>query len=313
MRKKFREYAEHEPRKYAEVVNATNCTGNYIKNAKNCKECFHCYDAEECAYGYHIFRGAKECVDCDTAGRNGELIYNSLTCGLDSSRIISSIRCFNSQNLEYCTYCLNCSDCFGCDALVNKEYCILNAQYSKQEYESITEGIRNELKGKGEYGDFFPSSMSTFGINETAAMEQYPLTQEEARSKGFLWEDISRGTYGKETLRWENAQDEVIEADVNAVNSVFACIMCEKNYRIIPQELAFYKRLEIPLPRLCPDCRHMRRLKDRGPNRLWQRVCVCEKTNHRHSGKCQNEFQTPYAPERPEVVYCKDCYNETTT
>jgi len=25
---------------------------------------------------------------------------------------------------------------------------------------------------------------------------------------------------------------------------------------------------------------------------------------------CTNEFETPYAPDRPEIVYCEECYNK---
>ena len=25
---------------------------------------------------------------------------------------------------------------------------------------------------------------------------------------------------------------------------------------------------------------------------------------------CKNEFETSYAPDRPEIVYCEQCYNE---
>ena len=30
---------------------------------------------------------------------------------------------------------------------------------------------------------------------------------------------------------------------------------------------------------------------------------------HQHDGQCPNEFETSYAPERPEIVYCEACYN----
>lgn len=31
--------------------------------------------------------------------------------------------------------------------------------------------------------------------------------------------------------------------------------------------------------------------------------------NHFHGDNhCPNEFETSYAPERPEIVYCEDCY-----
>lgn len=97
------------------------------------------------------------------------------------------------------------------------------------------------------------------------------------------------------------------------------CSNCKKNYRVIPDEFQFYKQLDIPLPRLCPDCRHVRRVIARGPNKLWNRTCMCggkasgnykNTAEHFHKDEsCPNKFQTPFAPEREEMLYCADCYN----
>ena len=42
--------------------------------------------------------------------------------------------------------------------------------------------------------------------------------------------------------------------------------------------------------------------KERGPVKLWHRKCM--------NKGCNNEFETSYAPERPEIVYCESCYNQ---
>ena len=60
--------------------------------------------------------------------------------------------------------------------------------------------------------------------------------------------------------------------------------------------------MKIPIPRICPECRHIERFKNRGPNKLWHRQCM--KKN------CNNEFETSYAPDRQEIVYCESCYNK---
>jgi len=43
-----------------------------------------------------------------------------------------------------------------------------------------------------------------------------------------------------------------------------------------------------------------RPLKFRNPLRLWTRQCMRE--------GCPNTFETSYAPDRPEIVYCEQCY-----
>ena len=75
-----------------------------------------------------------------------------------------------------------------------------------------------------------------------------------------------------------------------------------KDVQLIFNEFLFYKKLEIPLPRMCPECRHKRRIKSRGPNKLWTRSCM--------KPGCNNEFETSYSPDRPEIIYCEKCYQQ---
>lgn len=310
MRKKFSEFMEIQPRKYAEIVSASNSTGNYMKNAKNCRACFHCYDAEDNAYGEHVWRDAKDCMDVSTAGRNANMVYNSINCGIDVANHLACVQGWSSTYLEYSFNVFNSNHCLGSVGLRKKDYCILNRQYTKEEYEALRKKIVAEMEAQGEWGEFFPPSFTPFGYNETVAQEQFPLTQDEALANGFKWEDHPRGTYGKETKKWSEMPDSIREVgDMDVAKEIFSCELCNKNYRIIPRELEFYRRMEIPLPRLCPDCRHARRFTARGPNRLWKRSCMCTKSTHGHSGTCPNEFETSYAPDRKEVVYCETCYN----
>ncbi|MDP3762567.1 MAG: hypothetical protein Q8Q97_00650, partial [bacterium] len=78
----------------------------------------------------------------------------------------------------------------------------------------------------------------------------------------------------------------------------------------------------LPLPRLCPNCLHYQRIKQRNPLKLWHRKCQCagptsenkayqntaDHIHHQKDQPCQNEFETTYAPERAEIVYCEQCY-----
>ena len=97
---------------------------------------------------------------------------------------------------------------------------------------------------------------------------------------------------------------------------------CTGAFKIIPQELQFYKRMSLPLPHLCPNCRHYQKLKKRNPLKLWHRKCQCagatseneayqNTAKHHHAvGHCLSEFETTYSPDRPETVYCEQCYQQ---
>jgi len=312
MRRRFSEFLKTQPVKFAEILNSPGSSGNYIKDAKNCRYCFHSYDAEDNAYGEHVWRNAKDCMDVSTAGRNANMIYNSINCGIDVANMVCVAQGWSSTFLEYSFNCFNSNHLLGCAGVRKKDYCILNKQYDKNSFEELKNRIIEDMKRTGDYGEFFPVSFSPFGYNESAAQEQFPLTKDEALKQGFKWEDYPRGTYDKGTIQWDSVPDSINDiGDLDVTKEIFICLRCKKNYKIITNEFAFYKNLEIPLPRFCPDCRHSRRFAARGPNKLWHRKCMCGNNAHLHhkTGLCPNEFEASYSPDRPEIIYCEQCYN----
>ncbi len=223
-----------------------------------------------------------------------------MNTGLEGAHVICGFYCWSSQFLSYCFNCPNSQNCFGCVGLRKGKYSILNKEYDKDTYEKITADIIAELKAQGIYGEFFPKEFSAFGYNETSAQAEFPLAKDQALAQGFSWEETPRGTYGRETIAIEDMPDAISEYSGDIAKEIFVCHSCDKNFRVIPNELSFYKKLSVPLPRRCPDCRHERRIRGRGPNKLWHRSCM-------NTG-CTNEFETSYAPDRPEIVYCESCY-----
>jgi hypothetical protein len=70
----------------------------------------------------------------------------------------------------------------------------------------------------------------------------------------------------------------------------------------MPDELSFYKTVNLSLPTKCPNCRYFDHLFFKNPLKLWHRKCM--------KPDCPNEFETSYSPDRPEIVYCEKCYNQ---
>ena len=150
------------------------------------------------------------------------------------------------------------------------------------------------------FGEFFPSELSPFGYNETQAPEQFPLSKEEALKQGYNWQDNIQRTIGKETLKSEDIPESIDDIKDSILDEILCCIECKRNYKIVPNELIFYRKMKISIPRRCFYCRHDQRVKRRNPFKLWHRKCMKK--------GCTNEFKTSYAPERPEIVYCEKCY-----
>ncbi|MEK7172896.1 MAG: hypothetical protein AAB740_02890, partial [Patescibacteria group bacterium] len=314
--KKFRDFILTRPHRYAEIVKAVNSTGHNIHNAKNCQNCFDVYQDTEngkdlliCGWGLRDARNA------DHAGHNSELVYNSSGVA-GSNKIKLSFYIFSGLDTCYSFNCHNNNrNLFGCVGLRNKQYCILNKQYTKEEYETLIPKIIEQMntlpyvdkKGRAyKYGEFFPAELSPFCYNETIAQEYFPLTKEQAIEQGYSWKDSEPRNYQID-LTIDQLPDNIKDVKDDIVGKVIECQhkgtyneQCTEAFRIIEPELAFYRRMNLPLPRLCPNCRHYQRLKQRNPLKLWKRNC--------QAPGCSNTFETSYAPDRPEIVYCEQCY-----
>ena len=177
------------------------------------------------------------------------------------------------------------------------------------------------------YGEFFPSELSPFAYNETV-QEFFPLTKEEAIKQGFRWRDPEARQY-QASVAASSLPDNIKDAPDSILGEVIGCAheekcnhQCTKAFRLISPELAFLRKMNLPLPRLCPNCRHYERIKYRNPMRLWKGSCQCAGAdsenlvyknsgghpNHDPAEHCHNGFETSYAPDRPEIVYCESCY-----
>ena len=201
-----------------------------------------------------------------------------------------------------------CSDLFGCVGLKKKQYCIFNKQYTQTEYERLREKIIQHMQKTSEYGELFPVQYSPFGYNETAAQEYFTLNKADVERNGWKWRDNTGGTFGKETI--PEITDHIAEVAENITKEILACVECKKNFQIIPQELKMYQHMGLALPRLCHNCRHLRRIHLRNPRRLWKRQCMCTQPSHNHSARCPNQFETSYSPDTKELVYCELCYQK---
>ena len=285
--------------RFAVIEKSADVSGNMIINSKNSHFVFDADNVEDVKYAT-LCTDMKDSMDFYHVGFGCELIYegHGMTYDYDCRFVHFS---YNNARLTYCDDCHNGEDLFGCVGVKQGKFCILNKRYSEDEYRVLRNKIIAHMKKTKEFGEFFPARFSPFGYNETQGNVYMPLSKEEAITRGYRWEDRVPGTFGKETLRLEEIPDDIGEVSDDILKEALVCANCRKNYNILRPELVFYRRESLPIPRLCPDCRYMRRLKLRPPRNLWHRRCM--------KPGCQNKFETPYAPERPEIVYCETCYN----
>lgn len=325
---KFLDLQLRIPVKFYHGTQNNDSSGDYIENTERARSVFNCRDNKDTAYMQDAWLKTQDCRDC-TEIIVGQLSYE--VQGVDSPHRSMFVRsCFNSVTDScYCDMCFGVSDCFGCFGLKKNQYCALNMQYSKNEYMDLKKRIVAHMRSTGEWGEYFPAHVSPFAYNESTAQDYFPLTKEEALRRGYSWYDRPEPAYDI-TLVCEDLPETIADTNDSILEQTIQCRtqteveknpMCAKAFRLVPLEFQLYRQLGVPVPDRCFTCRRARRFTFRNPRRLWERNCECagesskrsdykNRKKHFHdSGPCPNKFQTTYAPDRKEIVYCEGCYN----
>ena len=314
MKQKARTIWEQTPRQYRSAVQVVNSTGNDIFNSKNAQNVWQ-VDGVENVKNFYIAAWSKDSYD-ETSVAGSELGYQNASGGgfYNCKAIVFSFagdfkNKKHTLNSEYGYTIINSNDCFGCVGLRKKQYCILNKQYTKEEYEALLPTIKQHMcdmpfisSRSGcvfTYGDFFPPEHSLFAYNETVANDFYHIEKTDAERKGFIWRDEAASEY---TFTDYSVPENIIDVQDDILQAVLKCEHSGKAYKITPQELQFYRTMHIPIPTTAPLQRIKERVVELSPFKLYHRSCM---------NNCGNDFDTPYSPSRPEVIYCESCYQKS--
>lgn len=140
----MKKLSEQFPVTQTNVMYSENCDyNNQVFHSKNMYLCFDSAYSENCAYLYDAHRN-KNCYDMTQSNNN-----------VDCYEMRDSGYCNNCHHLSNCgsVYdsafsedCDNSNHLFGCSNLSQKEYCILNKQYSKEEYEKQVAEIMSSYR-----------------------------------------------------------------------------------------------------------------------------------------------------------------------
>ena len=157
----------------------------------------------------------------------------------------------------------------------------------------------DELGHTWTYGEFFLPGFGKFGYNNSNASKFFPKTKEEAVKGGYWWnEEIEQNIIA--TIHGDKLPEKINEVDDSILNEVISCVTCDKKYKIVSLELDLLRKMNLPLPHSCPQCRQNKRLERLNMPKLYNRNCM----------KCNTDIYTPYAPGRSEIVYCVKCYQQ---
>ncbi|MES3031638.1 MAG: hypothetical protein V4699_00135 [Patescibacteria group bacterium] len=298
LKKRFEKLAQKEV-VHRENFNlkAYNSNGNYLIDVKDCFNCNTISESEDC---FNCVRGAWLRSNIDvTGGQNHELSGNCSCCQGDVYSLKYSMWS-SSRYSEYLDLCIECEYCFGCVGLRKRKYCILNKQYTKEAYEILKDKIIFDMKRRGEYGNFFPYSMSKGPFNLSTSFFYFPETKkEDILALGGYWEDINESHI--EGMPTSELPDSIKDVPDTITTQALICPETGWRFNVTQNELSFYRENNIPLPRYHFDVRTKRSLKYLTILKSYPYKCTF----------CDNDIMAYYPPEWGyQKIACEECYKQ---
>lgn len=302
LKQEFHEMKMIAPRKEHNNEKSINAFGDYIKNSKDIYFGLWVGNSENLSYAEGVIN-SRDSYDL-LGGDNNELCYELVNIweeddfGCKFSMLVD-----NCQDVELCDSCRNCRNCFGCVGLKNKEFCIFNTQYTEEEYWKAVDEVKTKMLADGEYGEFFPPQYLQFPYKTTQVGYYYGFEDfDNAKKYGYDTSPVEEITddISGEIVNSEDLPRDIKDVHDDILQKIIYDDKNKKKFRFIKQEVDFYRKYNIPLPRENPASRMTSWRKDFGL------VVNFYKRNCTHCGK---EVETSYASNRPEKnIWCEACY-----
>ncbi len=306
VKKRVLDFWKSRPQRAVFIERSVNSKGNFINESKRCSFCWLTEKTEDSKYILFTLQ-VKDAYDT-TSVWGGELLYELMGGVHQIANVRFSIGVLEGcTNIEYSYFISASHNCFGSMNLKKQDYCILNKRYTKEEYENLTTKIRKHMNDmpyvdkagrQYRYGEFLPFELSPFAYNETVAYEYFPLNEDDAEKTGLAW-----SRYKAESPVFSDyvIPDDISDVKDDILEKVLKCKASGNGYRIIPIELAFYRRFNIPIPRLAPFERHKQRLRFIADHlKFYSRACE----------KCNKAVDSVYAADEFPYIYCEECYKQ---
>lgn len=270
--------------------------------------------SEECRDAYFVFLAKKlehcrfvEIADTTrdssdvTSCANNDLQYETLVSVRGSNNKFS-LYIRDCSDMEYSLQCNNCESCFGCAGLKNKRFHILNRPYAEEEYWKKVDEIKTSMLVREEYGEMFSLSLGLMPYQSSIAQKEFPLVKDQASKRGISWytEPDIQIPSGARILQPEDVPDNIRDVPDEVLNSVLICEETRKPFRLVPNELQFYRRMNLPVPVRHPWIRMMDRSKYERPLELYLFKCSA----------CQEDSWSSYSPDKQAQlnILCQKCY-----
>lgn len=296
---KFNKIIKDLPIRATRNEHSKNISGNYIVNSKDCFNSMWIINSENLKYVDFVM-GLRDCYDCSISDTS-ERMCGNIAGGLNSFNVKFSVFGREVKDCEYVMNCRNCQYCFGCIGLINTKFCIFNKQYTEEEYWVLIDNIKTKMLENGEYGEFFPLSVSPFPYNASLSNIVYNISKEKVLELGGWWyEDKVNLPEGIKLIKASEIEPDIKNITDNILDIGIISEGNSKPFRIVKEELEFYKRKNIAIPSLTPYERIIDRFKYVNNFKVLKDKCF----------KCGSEILSSYRNSDGYKPYCDDCYKK---
>lgn len=331
----FDTFKSNFPKKALHNKLSENVQGNIIRYSKKTLNCFNVVDLQDSLHTQHSGIDSTSLLSCEYGGLNSWNVYHSIWFNHsiesayisftsaqrsyylhDNTSVDDSMLCSGLQNQRYCIFNKQYSQ---------EEYAVFSKkviEMMKQEWIwgnwFLSEMLLFPYNDSKAYEQYPPQKI-VYGSRDTKGAREwelnpkgrgtvYVLDPEAYISKAYLdfWGDKSLN------ILWRTQDNnidispsaKIIEADflpeihnieAHVSDIIIQCKDTGRPFRVIAQELDFYKKYSLPLPRYHPDVRFQKRFQQFPKNTLHLRTC----------DGCWEQILSVW---ESESVVCESCY-----
>jgi hypothetical protein len=297
--KKFWALVKSNPVNASRNSNNENVSGVLIESSRNLFDITDAHKAENIRHADGML-SHHDSMDVLFSG-GSEQVYQVCNVGSYSSKVKFSAYSKFTTDCEFVFNSKNISNCFMCVGLESKSFCILNKQYSEEEYWPIVDQIKTDMLTRGEYGEFFDMKFSPQAYNFSLAGINFPLTEDVVNNiGGYFGKEPETNMDGMVVVSGDNLPDTIDAVDDSFIQKGIICEVTGRPFRIIATELAFYRKMKLPLPHVHPSVR-MEAHHELSPTGIqYKAVCAL----------CNKDIKSIFNPEDSYILYCESCFQK---
>ncbi len=228
----------------AQNRSSINCSGNFITDSEDVQDGYFSHfvkHGKNIIFGWHEDGLVNAFSSFLVSG--GRDYYGVCAIGWDTEDAYCSISLRKCSQIYYSYFLEWCSFCLWCVGLKNRQFCILNKQYSKEDWYATVWEIFIQMENDWVLGQFFSAKINPFCYNDSAAILFHELDKQTATKQWFLWRD-------------DPIKAQISGNAISAHNGDFDESICDKiikdidgnMYTIQKWEYSFLQKHELPLP-----------------------------------------------------------------